>query len=111
MAKGSEEKVIIKVYCCDGQGFGDRDLEEGLNAVLVGRKNYYSELITQDGRHRACDALARDQVRDTVRQHARLAAARARKHQDRAIDVANGLGLFGVQAGQYGFETRQGDVA
>ena len=40
---------------------------------------------------------ARDQVRDAVRQHARLAAARAREDEQRALDVANRLGLLGVQ--------------
>ena len=48
------------------------------------------------------DAVRVDQVRDAVREDARLARARARDHEHRPFRVEDGLPLGGIQVGEIG---------
>ena len=53
----------------------------------------------RDGEHLPrTDALVGHHVRDAVREHARLARARAGKHQERAVRTEHGVALSGVEA-------------
>ena len=54
------------------------------------------------------DALRLEQVRDPVREHARLAGAGAGDHEQRAFGGEHGLALGGVQIGQIGLGLRCG---
>ena len=72
--------------------------EQGLQALAHLRGGLVGERDGEDlpGAH----ALVRDHVRDAVREHPRLARARAREHEQRAARALHGLALRGVEAGK-----------